>query len=88
MEIKLLNAIMLQLNTTIQRLALFKLILYSNLLTIINIALYFTFDSFIFLTKIKIKIKLKADLPTLFQIIRRPETNIFFCLALTDKNPK
>ena len=49
MEVKLLNAFMLQLNTIIQLLALFKLILYSNLLTVINVALYFTFDSIIFL---------------------------------------
>ena len=35
----------------IQLLALFKLILYSNLLTIINVALYFTLDSIIFLKK-------------------------------------
>ena len=49
MEVKLLNAFMLQLNTIIQLLALFKLILYSYLLTIINVALYFTFDSIIFL---------------------------------------
>ena len=50
LEVKLLNAFMLQLNTItiIQLLALFKLILYSNLLTIINVALYFTFDSIIF----------------------------------------
>ena len=82
MEVKLLNAFMLQLNTIIQLLALFKLILYSNLLTFLNVALYFTFDSIIFLKKKKNKKKLKADLPTLFQIIRRPETNIFFCLAL------
>ena len=34
--------------TIIQLLALFKLILYSNLLTIINVALYFTFDSIIY----------------------------------------
>ena len=47
MEVKLLNAFMLQLNTIIQLLVLFKLILYSNLLTIINVALYFTFDSII-----------------------------------------
>ena len=79
MEVKLLNAFMLQLNTIIQRLALFKLILYSNLLTIINVALYFTFDSILYFLKKK---KLKADLPTLFQIIRRPETNIYFCLAV------
>ena len=38
MEVKLLNAFMLQLNTIIQLLALFKLILYSNLLKIINVA--------------------------------------------------
>ena len=37
MEVKLLNAFMLQLNTIIQLLALFKLILDSNLLTIINV---------------------------------------------------
>ena len=49
MEVNLLNAFMLQLNTIIQILALFKLILYSNLLTIINVALYITFDSIIFL---------------------------------------
>ena len=36
MEVKLLNAFMLQLNTIIQLLALFKLILYSNLSTIIT----------------------------------------------------
>ena len=48
-------ALMLQLNTIIQLLALFKLILYSNLLKIINVALYFTFDSIIFLKKIKFK---------------------------------
>ena len=49
MEVKLLNAFMLQLDTIIQLLALFKLILYSDLLTIISVALYFTFDSIIFL---------------------------------------
>ena len=50
MEVKLLNAFnMLQLNTIIQLLALFNFILYSDLLTIINVALYFTFDSIIFL---------------------------------------
>ena len=49
MEVKLLNAFMLQLNTIIQLLTLFKLILYSNLLTMINVALNFTFDSIIFL---------------------------------------
>ena len=51
MEVKLMNAFMLQLNTIIQLLALFKLILYSNLLTNINVVLYFTFDSNIFLSK-------------------------------------
>ena len=51
---------MLQLNTIIQLLALFKLILYSNLLTIINVALYFTFDSIILLSKNKIKKKIKS----------------------------
>ena len=55
MEVKLLNAFILQLNTIIQLLALFKLILYSNLLTIINVALYFTFDSIIILKKNEIK---------------------------------
>ena len=59
MEVKLLNAFRLQLNTIIQIFALFKLILYSNLLTIINVALYFTFDSIIFLEKNKIK-KIKS----------------------------
>ena len=59
MEVKLLNAFMLQLNTIIQLLALFKLILYSNLLTIINVALYFTFDSIIILKKMKLK-KIKS----------------------------
>ena len=73
MEVNLLNALMLQLNTKIQLLALFKLILQSNLLK----TLYFTFNNIIFLLK-----KWKADLPTLFQITRRPETNIFFILAL------
>ena len=57
MVVNLLNALMLQLNTIIQLLTLFKLILYSNLLTVINVALYFTFDSYyIPLKKIKKKI--------------------------------
>ena len=56
MEVKLLNVFMLQLNTIIQLLVLFKLILNSNLLhvTIRNVAFCFTFDSIIFLFK-KIK---------------------------------
>ena len=82
MVVNLLNALMLQLNTIIQLLALFKLILYSNLFKIINVTLSFTFDSIIFLWKKINKKKLKSDLPTLFQIKRRPETNIFF-LALS-----
>ena len=51
MELKLLKAFMLQLNTIIKLQALFKLILYSNLLKIINVALYFTgtFDRIVFL---------------------------------------
>ena len=49
MEVKLVNAFMLQLNTIIQLLALFKLILYSNLLKIINVEINYTFDSIIFL---------------------------------------
>ena len=44
-------AFMLQINTTIQLLALFKLILYSNLLNIINVTLYFTFENIMFLKK-------------------------------------
>ena len=63
MEVKLLNAFMLQLNTIIQLLALFKLILYSNLLTIINVELYFTFDSILFLKKKKKKIKSRPTDP-------------------------
>ena len=51
MEVNLLYAFMLQLNTIIQLLTLFKLILYGNLLKIINVTLYFTFDSIIFLLK-------------------------------------
>ena len=51
---------MLQLNTIIQLLALFKLILYSNLLTIINVALYFTFDSIIFFKRKENKKKIKS----------------------------
>ena len=38
---QLLNAFMLQLNTIIQLLTLFKLILYGNLLKIINVTLLF-----------------------------------------------
>ena len=75
MEINPLNELILQLDTISKRLAMFKLILYSYSLRIIDVALYFTFNSIIFLWK--------ADLPTLFQIIRRPETNIFFILALS-----
>ena len=53
MVVNLLNAFMLQLNTKIQLLALFKLILHSNLFKIMNVTLYFTFDSIIFLKKKK-----------------------------------
>ena len=62
MEVNLLNTLMLQLllNTIIELLALFKLILYSNLLKIINVALYFTFNSIIFLKKINLKKKMKS----------------------------
>ena len=54
MVVNLLNAFMLQLDTIIQLLALFKLILYSNSFKIINVTLYFTFDSIVFLGKKKI----------------------------------